>query len=132
MEGDGGYSIATEDASDKELRDAGFTSAARSFPMSDAALACLCAYNGIGPEKAPRAWRYAPNAAVRDCWERVAALNSERSLAIAPPIGHPGPDVSCRISGGVGTAAQQTCYECSTPLNGPYCANCNPKCGVSP
>lgn len=91
---------------EKEFRDTGYTANAANFPLSEGAFACLCAWNGIAPDRAPKTWRYSPNAFCRDAWERVAALNSERSLAETPPIGHSGPDAPSRISGGLGTAAQ--------------------------
>lgn len=59
----------TETPTEKEFRDAGYTYDAINYPLSDAALARLCKFNGITPERAPRAWRYAPNAYVRDYWE---------------------------------------------------------------
>lgn len=55
---------------EKEFRDAGYSAAAINFPLSDAAFAHLCAFNGIRPDQAPRAWRYSPNATVRDYWEQ--------------------------------------------------------------
>jgi hypothetical protein len=61
------------DVTDKQLRDAGYTSDARKYPHSERAFRCLCAFNGIDPDKAPMAWRFAPNAHCRDAWERVAA-----------------------------------------------------------
>lgn len=57
---------------DAELRSAGFTAAARNFPMSDAALEWLCKFNGVSVAQAPAAWRYAPNAWCRDYCERMA------------------------------------------------------------
>ncbi len=62
------------DPSDAEFREAGFTGAAREFPLSDAACAWLAAFNGVKIEQMPRAWRYAPNEWMRDYLEKQAAL----------------------------------------------------------
>ncbi|MDQ0303786.1 hypothetical protein [Ancylobacter polymorphus] len=68
---------------DEDLRLAGFTEAARQFPRSDAAFAAICAWNNVSPANAPAAWRYFPNAATRDAWERVvsALIAKEESNA---------------------------------------------------
>ncbi len=57
---------------EKQFRDAGYTADAVNYPLSEAAVARLCAFNGITPDLAPLAWRYAPNAIVRDYWENKA------------------------------------------------------------
>jgi len=57
----------------KAVRDAGFTEQALRYPRSEKGLIALCAFNNIKPEFAPRGWRYWPNAAMRDAWERVIA-----------------------------------------------------------
>ena len=59
---------------ESEFREAGFTANAINYPMSDAAVAWLCKFNGA-PDGwvPPRAWRYAPNAACRDNCEQKAA-----------------------------------------------------------
>ena len=59
---------------DQQLRDAGFTSAARAYPMSEAATRWLCAFNGVTLELAPAAWWYAPNEACRTMCEAKAAM----------------------------------------------------------
>lgn len=46
---------------EKEFRQAGFTAKAINYPLSERAFAWLCRYNGITPEQAPEAWKYAPN-----------------------------------------------------------------------
>lgn len=61
-----------DDVTDAELRSAGFTPAARNYPLSDAALAVLAAFNGLRVDQCPKAWRYAPNAWCRDDLERRA------------------------------------------------------------
>ncbi len=62
-------SVPTEE----EFRQTGYTANAINFPMSDAALYKLCEFNGISLEQAPKTWRYAPNEAVRQFWEKKAA-----------------------------------------------------------
>lgn len=57
---------------DEEFRAAGFTGAARNYPLNDEGFAWLCAFNGIAPEQAPRAWRYAPNAYMKEYIEQKA------------------------------------------------------------
>ena len=56
---------------DKEFRDAGFTTAAKAFPRSDRQFLMICAFNGCKPEDVSRAWRYFPNASCKAAWERV-------------------------------------------------------------
>ena len=55
---------------DQQLRDAGYTSAARAYPMSEAAVRWLCGFNGVTLAQAPAAWWYAPNLACREMCER--------------------------------------------------------------
>lgn len=57
-----------------EFRAAGFTAAAINYPLSDAAVAWLCKFNGA-PDGwvPPRAWRYAPNAWCQANAEKKAA-----------------------------------------------------------
>lgn len=47
--------------SPKEFRDAGYTVNAIKYPMSTKGFLKLCAFNGVDPNKVPRAWLYAPN-----------------------------------------------------------------------
>lgn len=65
---------------DEALRQAGFTSDARQFPLSEAGFQWLCHYNGAKPEQAPPAWRYAPNAYM----QRWLNLLGERNLLVPP------------------------------------------------
>lgn len=56
-----------------EFRAIGYTKNAINFPLSEAAVAELCTFNGIAIEQLPNsAWRYAPNAIVQAYWERKA------------------------------------------------------------
>lgn len=64
----------TEPLTDADFRAVGYTGAAINFPLSDAGFGWLCrVWNGIAPEQAPRAWRYAPSKAARRQIERYAA-----------------------------------------------------------
>lgn len=58
--------------SPSEMRDAGFTAQAIQHPRDELAFAMLCAFNGVDPEQAPRAWRYFPNPSTEAAWKRVA------------------------------------------------------------
>lgn len=58
--------------SPEEFRAAGFDETAAERPRSPFAFRLLCAFNGVEPDKAPRAWRYYPNQWTADAWERVA------------------------------------------------------------
>lgn len=60
---------------EKEFRDAGYTADAVNYPLTERAFQALCEYNGVTTAQAPRAWRYAPNAYVRDYWERAGAAS---------------------------------------------------------
>jgi hypothetical protein len=55
---------------DEELRAAGFTAAARNFPMSEKAVRLLSKQTGVPFEKMPAAWHYAPNTYVLEQMER--------------------------------------------------------------
>lgn len=57
---------------DEEFRAAGFLGNARSFPLSAAACRFIAHWNGVAVEQMPRAWRYAPNAAMLEQVERMA------------------------------------------------------------
>lgn len=46
---------------DQQLRDAGFTSASRSFPRSERATRWIAEFNGIPFDRVPAAWWYASN-----------------------------------------------------------------------
>jgi len=59
--------------SPSDFRAAGFTAAAASFPLSDAACQWLADFNGVPVEKMPLAWRYAPNEYMRKWLEERAA-----------------------------------------------------------
>lgn len=61
---------------EEEFRAVGYTKKAANFPLSQRALEALCAYNGVTVERAPEAWGYAPNAAMRDYWEKKALQGS--------------------------------------------------------
>lgn len=69
-------------ALDKELRIAGFTSAAKNFPLSETGFRWICKFNGVPPEKAPRAWRYAPNQYMLEYVERKATEDREHFAEI--------------------------------------------------
>lgn len=58
---------------EKEFRVCGYTANAVRYPLSEAAFLWLCKFNGADPAKAPRAWRYAPNAEMKRILERNAA-----------------------------------------------------------
>lgn len=64
---------APRTVTDAELRAAGYTSKARDFPLSDAAVTWLCNFNGVRFDQAPNAWFFAPNPAVRETLERKGA-----------------------------------------------------------
>jgi hypothetical protein len=68
---------AIENAIEAEFRQTGYTAAALNYPLSDAGFRSLCAYNGIQPEKAPRTWRYSPNAEVQ-CAREAAAMTAQQ------------------------------------------------------
>lgn len=56
-----------------ELRAAGFAAELDAVrPRSDLAFRLLCAFNGVDPHQAPKAWHYYPNEWTADAWERVA------------------------------------------------------------
>ena len=59
------------------FRKAGFTDAAAQYPRSEASFRLLCAFNGVDPSQAPEAWRFYPNQAMSDAWDRVAAVAQE-------------------------------------------------------
>lgn len=48
------------------------TGEARNYPRDEFAFRLLCAFNGVKPEQAPKAWRYFPNEWVSEAWKRVA------------------------------------------------------------
>ena len=56
----------------EEFRAAGYTGEARMYPLSPEAFRLKCERNGTTPEKAPRAWAYAPNEYVRRQCEKEA------------------------------------------------------------
>lgn len=66
-----------ETVTDQQLRDAGFTSAAREFPRDELALRLLCAFNGVPPESAPPSWWFYPNSTAKEAWGRVADFVKE-------------------------------------------------------
>ncbi len=55
-----------------DFRAAGFDANAINYPLSEAACQWLADFNGIEIEKMPAAWRYAPNAYMRDYLEEQA------------------------------------------------------------
>lgn len=63
----------------KMFRDVGYTINAMRHPLSDAAVAWLCQFNGA-PEgwKSPSAWRYAPNPACQAMLEKKAAATGAK------------------------------------------------------
>lgn len=51
---------------DIQFRAAGYTAAAREYPLSETAFVWVCRYNGITPANCTNpAWRYAPNRATQ-------------------------------------------------------------------
>lgn len=65
----------------KMFRDAGFTINAIRYPLSDAAIAWLCRFNGAPAGWVPpMAWRYAPNAACQ-----LNAEQKARETGLQPP-----------------------------------------------
>lgn len=67
---------------DEDFRAAGFTAAARDYPLSHAATDWLAAYNGVPLERLPAAWRYAPNADMRAWIEWMAALPRSETIGV--------------------------------------------------
>ena len=57
---------------DADFRAAGFTGAARAFPLSAVAQQWVANFNGVEVGAMPGAWRFAPNAWMRDWLEREA------------------------------------------------------------
>lgn len=64
---------------DNHFRDAGFTGQARDFPRTHRQFVMLCAFNGVEPSLAPEAWKFFPNAATKQSWERVERVFEEGS-----------------------------------------------------
>lgn len=62
------------DIPEQEFRDCGWTLAARDFPLTETGFMARCQYNNIPPEKAPRAWWFAPNEYV---WNQLESGKSE-------------------------------------------------------
>lgn len=51
-------------------RQCGFSADALRYPRTEAELIALCEFNGLKDHtKAPRGWRYFPNATMRDWWK---------------------------------------------------------------
>lgn len=96
----------------KVFRDCGFTINAIRYPLSEAALAWLCKFNGAPAGwKPPYGWRYAPNAACRDNCERNAAATGAKPAG--EPLTHdsltaPSHEAPARISAALGSRPQQT------------------------
>jgi hypothetical protein len=67
----------TAEVTDEELRQAGFTAAARNYPRSEEGFRWICKFNGVPPEIAPRAWRYASNQYMWEYAERKAVEDRE-------------------------------------------------------
>ena len=61
------------DPTEADFRAAGFTAAARAFPLSAGAQQWLADFNGVAVAAMPDAWRFAPNAWMRDWLEGKAA-----------------------------------------------------------
>lgn len=59
-----------------EFRQSGWTREAINHPLNDAQVAVRCGRNGIPVDKAPRTWRYAPNALVAAELQRAADRNT--------------------------------------------------------
>lgn len=68
------------DVTDQQLREAGFTSAARSYPLSREGFLWLCHWNGVKPEQAPPGWYYAPNGYMQEWINLLGA----KGLLVAP------------------------------------------------
>ena len=66
---------------DDQLRAAGFTAAARAFPLSARAAAWLAQFNGIPVADIPAAWWYAPNVYM----QRVLDENGAAVEALTAP-----------------------------------------------
>lgn len=60
------------EVTDQQLRDAGYTAAARNYPLSEEGAQWVARFNGIEISKMPAAWWYAPNVAMR------AAIESQQ------------------------------------------------------
>lgn len=58
---------------DQDFRAAGYTAAARDYPLSKRACRWIAAWNNVPFERLPPAWRYAPNAGIFVYIERRAA-----------------------------------------------------------
>jgi hypothetical protein len=99
----------TDHPTEAEFRAAGFTADAVNYPLSDAAVAWLCQFNGApNGWTPPRAWRYAPNPAMQATLERNAAAQSGVTLGEVPLSTGTGQGKAPEISDGLGTVPQQT------------------------
>lgn len=53
--------VTAPPVTDQQLRDAGYTTNARTYPLSEDGARWVAKFNGIPFEKIPAAWWYAPN-----------------------------------------------------------------------
>lgn len=60
--------VRRPEVTDEQFRLAGFTPAARNYLRTERGFLWLCKFNGVPPEIAPKAWRYASNPYM---WEYV-------------------------------------------------------------
>lgn len=65
-------------ATDEQFRGAGYTSAARLYPLSEAGARWVAEFNGIPFVKIPAAWCYAPNHGMLKYVEEKAGGVSEQ------------------------------------------------------
>lgn len=67
-------SVVSVEPTEAEFRAAGFTDAARAFPLSERAGRWLARFNGVPYERMPPAWHFAPNAYMLEyCEARAGA-----------------------------------------------------------
>jgi hypothetical protein len=61
-----------------QFRDVGFTADAANFPLSRAAQEVVAEHNGVTVERMPEAFKYAPNAYMRDWLEALGSAATRR------------------------------------------------------
>lgn len=77
--------MSTHEPTDEEFRQAGFTGAARRYPLSEAGKNWICRFNGITRQIMPRAWGYAPNPYMLEYIESRAKGIEAMSDGCEPP-----------------------------------------------
>lgn len=65
-------SVAGLDERAAALRAVGFTADAVQYPRGELALRMFAAFNGVTTDKLPEGFRYFPNEATQNAWQRVA------------------------------------------------------------